>query len=81
MPRKFTLQKLAENLIEESSAPFTAKDFENKIREKWQQEIPTSTLKQLKAKLLKNHHLIETDSNDFLPVPVVLKKIQNNKLY
>ena len=77
MPSKLTLYKLAENLIQESSAPFTADDFEIKIQEKWQREIPTSILKQLTKKLSNHHHIIGTDSNDFLPVPVVLKKIEN----
>lgn len=80
MSPKLTLYKLAEDLIQESGAPFTADDFESKIQEKWQREIPPSTLKQLKKKLSKHHHLIGTDSNDFLPVPVVLKKIENLSL-
>ena len=80
MPSKLTLQRLAENLIQESSTPFTADDFENKIQEKWQREIPTSTLKQLKKKLANHHHLIGTNSNNFLPVPVVLEKIKNISL-
>jgi len=80
MSSKLTLHKLAENLILESSTTFTADDFENKIQKKWQRKIPTSTLKQLKKKLSKHHHLIGTDSNDFLPVPVVLKKIKNLSL-
>lgn len=75
MPPKLTLHKLAENLIRESSAPFTAEDFGKRIQEKWQREISSSTLKQLKKKLFHHHHLIGTDSNDFLPVQVVLQKI------
>ncbi len=77
MPPKLTLHKLAENLIRESSAPFTAEDFEKRIQEKWEREISTSTLKQLKKKLSHHNHLIGTGSNDFLPVPVVLQKIGN----
>ena len=80
MPSKLTLQKLAENFIQESSTPFTVDDFESKIQEKWQQKIPVSTLKQLKKKLLKHQNLIGTNSNDFLSVPVVLKKIKNISL-
>ena len=77
MSPKLTLQKLAENLIRESSASFTAEDFEKRIQEKWQREISTSTLKQLKKKLSYHHHLIGTDSNEFLPVQVILQKIGN----
>jgi len=80
MPYKLTLHKLAENLIQESSTPFTADDFESKIQEKWQHKIPTSTLKRLKKKLSKHHNLIRTNSNDFLPVPVVLEKLKKISL-
>ena len=80
MPSKLTLNKLAESLIQESNTLFTADDFGNKIQEKWKQEIPTSTLKQLKKKLSKHHYLIGTDSNDFLPVSVAIKKIENLSL-
>ncbi|SVE52427.1 uncharacterized protein METZ01_LOCUS505281, partial [marine metagenome] len=80
MPYKLTLHKLAENLIQESSTPFTADDFESKIQEKWQQKIPTSTLKRLKKKLSKHHNLIKTNSSDFLPVPVVLEKLKKISL-
>jgi len=75
MPTKLTLNKLAENLILESNTPFSSEDFEKTIQEKWQQEIPASTLKRLKKKLSNHRHLIGTDSNDFLPVPMVLQKI------
>ena len=80
MPSKLTLNKLAENLIQESNTSFTADDFGNKIQEKWKQEIPISTLKQLKNKLSKHHYLIGTDSNDFLPISVAIKKIENLSL-
>ena len=71
MPSKLTLHKLAENLIQESSTPFTADDFESKIQEKWQHKIPTSTLKRLKKKLSKHHNLIRTNSHVRSDVAVV----------
>jgi len=80
MPSRLTLQKLAESLIQESSKPFNIDDFESKIQEKWHREIPVSTLKQLKKNLFKHHHLIGTDSDDFLPVAMILKKIKKLSL-
>ena len=80
MPAKLTLNKLAENLILESNTPFSSGDFEKTIREKWQQEIPSSTLKKLKKKLLAHNYLIETNTDDFLPLPVALQKIKNLSL-
>ena len=80
MPAKLTLNKLAENLILESNTPFSSGDFEKTIREKWQQEIPNSTLKKLKKKLFAHNYLIETNTDDFLPIPVALQKIKNLSL-
>ena len=80
MPAKLTLNKLAENLILESNTPFSSGDFEKTIREKWQQEIPSSTLKKLKKKLFAHNYLIETNTDDFLPIPVALQKIKNLSL-
>ena len=80
MPLKLTLNRLAENLILESSTPFSSGDFEKTIREKWQQEIPTSTLKRLKKKLFTHNYLIEKNADDFLPIPVALQKIKNLSL-
>ena len=80
MPAKLTLNKLAENLILESNTPFSSGDFEKTIQEKWQQEIPNSTLKKLKKKLFAHNYLIETNTDDFLPIPVALQKIKNLSL-
>ena len=80
MPAKLTLNKLAENLILESNTPFSSGDFEKTIREKWRQEIPNSILKKLKKKLFAHDYLIETNTDDFLPIPVALQKIKNLSL-
>ena len=80
MPAKLTLNKLAENLILESNTSFSSGDFEKTIREKWQQEIPNATLKKLKKKLFAHNYLIETNTDDFLPIPVALQKIKNLSL-
>jgi hypothetical protein len=80
MHAKLTLNKLAENLILESNSHFSSSDFEKTIAEKWQQEIPASTLKKLKKKLSTHNYLIETSTDDYLPVPMVLKKIKNLSL-
>ncbi|MBT3515061.1 MAG: hypothetical protein HN474_07080 [Nitrospina sp.] len=80
MPLKLTLNRLAENLILESNTPFSSGDFEKTIREKWQQEIPISTLKRLKKKLFTHNYLIEKSTDDFLPIPVALQKIKNLSL-
>ena len=80
MAAKLTLNKLAENLILQSSTSFSSDDFEKSILERWRQEIPVSTLKRLKKKLSTHNDLIETKENDFLPIPVALKKINNLSL-
>ena len=77
MPAKLTLNKLAENLILESNASFSTDDVEKTILEKWHQEISISTLKRLKKKLATHNYLIETNRDDFLPIPVALRKIKN----
>ena len=77
MPAKLTLNKLAENLILESNASFSTDDFEKIILEKWHQEISISTLKRLKKKLITHNYLIETNRDDFLPIPVALQKIKD----
>ena len=64
MPAKLTLNKLAENLILGSNSHFSSRDFEKKIREKWEQQIPVSTLKRLKKKLSTHNYLIETNADD-----------------
>ena len=80
MPAKLTLNKLAESFILASNTHFSSSDFEKIIREKWQQEIPVSTLKRLKKKLSNHNHLIETNVDDFLPIPVALQKVKNLSL-
>ena len=80
MPAKLTLNRLAESLILESKVPFSSDDFEKRIQAKWQQKIPLSTLKRLKKKLSLHNNLIGTNSKEFLPIPMILKKIDNLSL-
>ena len=75
MASKLTLNKLAENLIRESRAPFTTEDYLNRIKERWQRKISPSTLADLKQKLVNHDFLIGMETDDYLPYKAVLEKL------
>ncbi|MFQ5715834.1 MAG: hypothetical protein ACE5GQ_01895 [Nitrospinales bacterium] len=75
MPQKLTLKKLAEELIREARAPFSAEDFVRRIEKRWNRKIAVSTLDRLKQRLSTHHYLIGMVSEDFLPYRAVLEKI------
>ncbi|MBI5426693.1 MAG: hypothetical protein HZA02_00265 [Nitrospinae bacterium] len=75
MPSRLTLLKLAENLIRESRAPFSAEEFVSRVQERWRRKIAESTLAELKKKLSGHDHLIEINANDYLSCQAVLEKI------
>ncbi len=75
MATKLTLNKLAENLIRESKAPFTAEDYLNRIKECWRRKISPSTLADLRQKLVDHDFLIGMETNDYLPYKAVLEKL------
>ena len=80
MPSRPTLHKLAEDVIRELRAPFSADDFAVLLKERWQRKIADATLHNLKQKLIGHESLIEIKSNDFLPYQAVLKKIHDISL-
>lgn len=75
MAGRLTLKKLADNLIKEATAPFSADDFSRMIREHWRRKISSNTLERLTGKLAEHKHIIGLESNDFLPYRAVLDKI------
>ena len=75
MASKLTLSKLAENLIRESDAPFTAEDYLNRIKERWRRKISPSTLAGLRRKLVDHDFLIDMETDDYLPYRAVLEKL------
>lgn len=75
MTTRITLNKLAENLIRESRAPFTAEDYLNRIQDSWRRKISPATLADLKRKLINHDFLIGMEPDDFLPYKVVLEKL------
>lgn len=80
MAPRLTLQKLADNLIRESKAPFNAEDFAEKIQRQWSRKISDSTLKRLKRRLSAHDYLIGIRPNDFLPYKVVFDRIRDLSL-
>lgn len=80
MSSRPTLHKLAEDVIRELRAPFSADDFVVRLKERWQRKIADTTLHHLKQKLAGHESLIEIRSNDYLPYQAVLKKIQDISL-
>ena len=77
MPRKPTLKTLIDNFIRESHAPFTVEDFAKEVEERWRKKISKTSMNHLKRKLSNHQYIIGTDSNDYLPYPAVLEKIQH----
>jgi hypothetical protein len=75
MAGRLTLKKLADNLIKEATAPFSADDFSRMIRDHWRRKISSTTLERLTGKLAEHRHIIGLESNDFLPYRAVLDKI------
>jgi len=75
MTGRLTLKKLADNLIKEATAPFSADDFSRMIRDHWRRKISSTTLERLTGKLAEHKHIIGLESNDFLPYRAVLDKI------
>lgn len=75
MPRKLTLQELADDVIREARMPFSAEDFLQRVQERWSQQLATATLNRLRESLLDHRHLIGMESEDFLPCRAVLEKI------
>ncbi len=75
MAGRLTLKKLADNLIKEARAPFSADDFSRMIRDHWRRKISSTTLERLTGKLAEHKHIIGLESNDFLPYRAVLDKI------
>jgi len=75
MASKLTLNKLAENLIRESNAPFTTEDYLNRIKERWRRKISPSTLADLRQKLVDHDFLIDMETDDYLPYKAVLEKL------
>jgi hypothetical protein len=75
MAVRLTLKKLAENLIKEARAPFSAEDFSHMIRDRWGRKISSSTLDRLTGRLAEHKQIIGLESNDFLPYRAVLDKI------
>jgi hypothetical protein len=75
MAGRLTLKKLADNLIKEATAPFSADDFSRMIRDHWRRKISSTTLERLTGKLAEHKHIIGLESNDFLPYRAVLDKI------
>ncbi|MFQ5671833.1 MAG: hypothetical protein ACE5G9_01970 [Nitrospinales bacterium] len=70
-----TLNKLADDLIREARAPFTAEDFLRRIQARWGRKISASTLDRLKKNLPQHQGLIGMESDDFLPCRAVLEKM------
>lgn len=77
MASKLTLNKLAENLIRESKAPFTAEDYLSRLQKCWRRKISPATLEDLKQKLEGHNFLIGMEPDDFLPFSVVLEKLSS----
>ena len=81
MTHRLTLQKLADNLVREWSAPFNAEDFAEKIQQRWRRKISDSTLNRLKRKLPHHDHLIGIDTDGYLPYQVIFDKVGHVPLY
>ncbi len=75
MTKRLTLHKLAENLIRESHAPFTADEFVSRIQEHWHRRIAPSTLKDLRQKLFDHDFLIGIDQKSYVPYSAVFQHI------
>ncbi|MZG53154.1 MAG: hypothetical protein F3742_03370 [Nitrospinae bacterium] len=80
MTKKFTLNKLAEEMIRESKRPFTINDFAKNLETRWQKQISDSSLKKVRQILLNHHSLIGIKENDFVPCRAVIEKINHVSL-
>ncbi len=75
MTKRLTLHKLAENLIRDSQAPFTADEFVSRIQEHWHRRIAPSTLNDLREKLFDHDFLIGIDQKSYVPYSAVFQHI------
>ncbi len=75
MPSTRTLKSVAETLIEESSAPFSAEEYLERVKNRWRRRIAPSTLEGLKQNLQGHHLLIDSPEGGYLPYRMVLDRI------
>jgi len=81
MKKKITLNKLTEQIIHESKAPFTVSEFAKNLENRWQKQISESYLKKVKKILLNHHYLIGVKEDDFVPCRNVIEKIKHLSLF
>jgi len=70
-----TLDSVADDLIREARAPFSAADFVRRIQARWGRKIAAATLDRLKKNLPQHQGLIGMESGEFLPCRAVLEKM------
>ena len=75
MPSTRTLKSVAESLIKESSTPFSAEEYLERVKNRWRRRIAPSTLEGLKQNLQGHHLLIDSPEGGYLPYRLVLNRI------
>ncbi|MEK9630180.1 MAG: hypothetical protein VW455_14310 [Nitrospinota bacterium] len=80
MTKKITINKLTEEMIRESRAPFTINDFAKNLESRLEKQISDSAMKKVRQILLNHHCLIGIKDNDFVPCRAVIEKISHVSL-
>lgn len=75
MQSRISLNRLADKLIQESTAPFSVEEFAKCLEGRWDREVSDSAMKRLKKFLINHSSLIGIHDSNFIPFRAVVEKI------